>query len=192
MSGAVSVERQKPVMAMDAKKFAMWIFLVSVSMLFIALTSAYIVKKSDGNWLIFDMPQAFVYSTILIVLSSASMHWAYVSTKTNQILQIRAALGLTFILGVLFLVSQWVGWIQLTGQDVFWVGNVAGSFIYVLTGLHGIHLISAFLYLLWVFVMAFRYRVHSKSLLNMEMCATYWHFLGGLWLYLYLFLVLNN
>lgn len=189
----MSIDRQQqPMLSMHPKKFAMWIFLVSVMMLFVAMTSAYVVKKSDGNWLLFDMPQAFLFSTVLIIISSATMHWAFLATKRNQLLQIRAALGLTFVFGVLFLVSQWAGWKQLVNQDVFWVGNVSGSFMYVLTGLHAAHLLSAFIYLLWVFVMAFKYKVHSKSLLNIEMCATYWHFLGGLWLYLYLFLIANN
>ena len=94
--------------------------------------------------------------------------------------------------GFLFLTGQWMAWEQLVEVKAHWVGNVAGSFIYVLTGMHGLHLISALIFVVIVIISAFRYKIHSKSLVQLEMFVTYWHFLGGLWLYLYLFLTLNH
>ncbi|MDP4679356.1 MAG: cytochrome c oxidase subunit 3, partial [Cyclobacteriaceae bacterium] len=105
---------------------------------------------------------------------------------------IRLALGVTFFLGSLFLVGHLMAWGELVEADVFFVGNPAGSFLYVLTGVHGLHLVSAVIFLIVVLISAFQYKIHSKSLVQLEICATYWHFLGGLWLYLYLFLVLNH
>jgi cytochrome c oxidase subunit III len=186
--------KSKPssLLRMHPKKFAMWLFMVSVVMLFAAFTSAYVVKQSDGIWLDFELPNMFDYTTAVIILSSVSMHWALRAARKNLIKMIRLALGVTFFLGSLFLVGQLMAWGELVEADVFFVGNPAGSFLYVLTGVHGLHLVSAVIFLIVVLISAFQYKIHSKSLVQLEICATYWHFLGGLWLYLYLFLVLNH
>lgn len=180
------------VKSVHPKKFAMWLFIVSVIMIFISLSSAYIVKKAEGDWLLFEFPSMFKVTSLIIVLSSISMHWAYISAKRNNIQAIRWSLALTTILAIGFVVGQYISWTELVAQDVFFVGNPAGSFIYVFTGLHALHLIGGVIFLLIVLTNAFKYKVHSKSMAQIEMCATYWHFLGGLWLYLYLFLILNN
>jgi cytochrome c oxidase subunit 3 len=193
MDSAMTLGR-KPynILKMHPKKFAMWLFMVSVVMLFAAFTSAYVVKQSDGVWLDFQLPALFDYTTAIIILSSVSMHWAVIAAKKNLIKMIRVALGVTFVLGSLFLVGQLMAWGELVEADVHFVGNPAGSFLYVLTGVHGLHLVSAVIFLIVVLYSAFQYKIHSKSLVQLEICATYWHFLGGLWLYLYLFLALNH
>ena len=180
------------VRSMNPKKFALWLFIISVTMIFASLTSAYVVKKAEGNWLIFQFPVSFVYTSILIVLSSVSMHFAYLSAKRNNISNIRIGLVISALLAIAFAVGQYMSWSELVAQDVFFVGNPAGSFIYVFTGLHVAHLVGGLVYLFIVLSSSFKYKVHSKKLLSIEMCATYWHFLGGLWLYLYIFLMLNN
>jgi cytochrome c oxidase subunit 3 len=82
--------------------------------------------------------------------------------------------------------------VALVDREVFFVGNPAGSFLYVFTGLHAVHLISGVIFLIIVLISTFRDKVHSKALNTLEMATTYWHFLGGLWLYLFLFLLLNH
>lgn len=180
------------VRSMHPQKFALWLFIISVVMIFAAMTSAYIVKKSEGNWLVFEFPAFFQLTSLLIVLSSGAMHMAYRAAKTNHLLGIRLWLVVTGGLAVLFTIGQYLAWGQLIDQNVFFVGNPAGSFIYVFTGLHAAHLFGGMVFLFIVLYRSFHYQVHSKSLVSIEMCATYWHFLGGLWLYLYLFLILNN
>ena len=193
MDSAMTLGRKPSnILKMHPKKFAMWLFMVSVVMLFAAFTSAYVVKQSDGVWLDFQLPALFDYTTAIIILSSVSMQWAVIAAKKNLIKMIRLALGVTFVLGSLFLVGQLMAWGQLVDADVHFVGNPAGSFLYVLTGVHGLHLISAVIFLIVVLYSAFQYKIHSKSLVQLEICATYWHFLGGLWLNLYLFLALNH
>lgn len=177
---------------MHPKKFALWLFIVSIVMLFAALTSAYVVKQSDGVWLDFELPAMFDYSTLIILISSLVMHLSYYFAKKDEIKKLRIFLVLTGITGALFLYVQYLGWGEMVEQGVFFVGNPAGSFLYVLTGIHGFHLISALIFIAVVIIAAFKYKIHSKSLDQLEMCATYWHFLGGLWLYLYLFLTLNH
>jgi cytochrome c oxidase subunit III len=102
---------------------------------------------------------------------------------------------LTAVLGVSFLIGQWLAWEKMVDMNYYFTGmgsNTSSSFIYVLTGVHGIHLISGVIFLLVVLVSTYRYKVHSKNMVQLEMCATYWHFLGGLWLYLFVFLLLNR
>lgn len=180
------------VRSMHPQKFAMWLFLVSVVMIFISLSSAYIVKKSVGDWLYIDFPSLFQVTTAIIILSSVSMHFAYISAKRNNIKNIRIGLAVTAVLAIAFVVGQFQAWSQLVDGGYHFVGNPASSFIYVFTGLHIVHLLGAIIFLFIVLNKAFKYKVHSKSMVRIEMCATFWHFLGGLWLYLYLFLILNN
>lgn len=186
------VENAEQPIAMHPKKFALWLFIVTVVMIFASLTSAYIVRQSEGNWLEFDLPTIFWYTSVIIVLSSFSLHWAYLSAKKDDLASLRIGMVITSILGFAFLIGQWYSWIALVDKDVFFVGNPAGSFLYVFTGLHALHLISGVIFLIIVLISSFRYQVHSKNLDTMEMCVTYWHFLGGLWLYLFMFLLLNH
>lgn len=186
------IEGAEQPLAMHPKKFALWLFIVSVVMIFASMTSAYIVRMSEGNWLEFDLPDIFWYTSIVIILSSISLHWAYLSAKRDSLDQLRIALLVTAILGVSFLVGQWYSWVALVDQDVYFVGNPAGSFLYVFTGLHAIHLISGVIFLIIVLISSLRFKIHSQNMAQMEMCTTYWHFLGGLWLYLFMFLLLNH
>lgn len=186
------IEGAEQPIAMHPKKFALWLFIVTVVMIFASLTSAYIVRQSEGNWLEFDLPEIFWYNSAVILLSSVALHWAYISAKKDDLAKVRLGMVLTSILGAIFLVGQWYSWGALVDRDVFFVGNPAGSFLYVFTGLHALHLISGVIFLIIVLISSFKYQVHSKNMDTMEMCVTYWHFLGGLWLYLFMFLLLNH
>ncbi|GGF18554.1 cytochrome c oxidase subunit 3 [Echinicola rosea] len=186
------IEGAEQPIAMHPKKFALWLFIVSVVMIFAAMTSAFIVRQGEGNWLDYDLPSILWVTSGIILLSSASMHWAYLSAKNDRISHLKIALTITTALGLVFLVGQWFSWVALVERDVYFVGNPAGSFMYVLTGLHAAHLISGVIFLIIVLISSFRYKIHSKRMNSMEMCATYWHFLGGLWIYLFMFLLLNH
>jgi cytochrome c oxidase subunit III len=190
------VEEAKKPLAMHPKKFALWLFMVSVIMIFGALTSAYIVRQAEGNWLDFDMPPMFWVTTAIILLSSGTMHWAYLSARKDKVENMRIAISITAILGVAFLIGQWMGWSQLVASGIHLVGRdssaVSGSFLYIISGLHGVHVISGVIFVLVVLTAIFRLKVDSKRLTQIEMCTTYWHFLDGLWLYLFLFLLLNR
>ncbi len=184
------VEEPRKTLAMNPKKFAMWLFIGSVVMLFASLTSAYIVRQAEGNWLYFELPSILTVSTIVILLSSVTMQVAYWAAKRDRLEMVKILVTVTSVLGLTFLILQFEGWKALVANQVYLVGNPSGSFLYVITGLHGLHLISAIVFLLIVLVSTYRYRVHSKNLTQIEMCTTYWHFLGGLWLYLFVFLLL--
>ena len=184
------VEEAKRPLSMHPKKFALWLFLVTVFMIFAALSSAYIVRQSDGNWLVFDLPDLFLVTTGIILLSSATMHWAYISVKKDNMEQAKVAVGITTVLGLTFLAGQILAWAELVKNSIHLVGNPSGSFVYIISGLHGLHIIGGIIFLIVVFVSVFEVKIHSKNMLRIEMCVTYWHFLGGLWLYLFVFLLL--
>ncbi len=186
------VEEPKQPLAMNAKKFAMWLFLVSIGMLFAAFSSAYIVRQAEGNWVDFALPTMFYYTTAIIVVSSIFIQWAYFAAKNNQLEKVKLLIGITTVLGISFLVGQVIGWKQMTESSIYLVGNPSGSFVYILTGLHGAHLIGGIVFLLIILIAAFRMKINSKNLLGIELCVTYWHFLGGLWIYLLVFLILNR
>ena len=186
------VEEPKKPISMHPKKFAMWLFIASVVMVFASRTSAYIVRQAEGNWLYFDLPNLFYTTSFVIILSSISMQLAYWAAKKDNPERVKLFITITAILGAIFCVGQVLAWGDLVNDSVYLVGNPSGSFLYVLTGLHALHLISAIIFLLIVLIATFRNRVHSQNLAQIEMCTTYWHFLGGLWLYLFVFLILNR
>ena len=186
------VEEPKKPLAMHPKKFAMWLFMASVMMLFASLTSAYIVREAEGNWLYFELPELFYYTTFIIVISSVTMQWAYFAAKKDAIYQVKLLVSITSVLGLAFLLGQFLAWGELVRNSVYFVGNPSGSFLYVLTGLHGLHIVSAVIFLLIVLNSAIRLKIHSKNMAQMEMCTTYWHFLGGLWVYLFIFFLINR
>lgn len=186
------VEEPKQPLAMHPKKFGMWLFMVTVFMVFAALSSAYIVRRAEGNWALFELPALFWVNTIVILISSGTLHWAYVSARRDNLESVKIATIITAILGIAFMAGQCFAWTELVTNRIHLVGNPSGSFIYIISGLHGAHVVGGVVYLLILLNSTQKGRVHSKSLNQIEMCATYWHFLGGLWLYLFLFLLLNR
>ena len=174
---------------MHPHKFVMWLFIVSIVMIFASLTSAYIVRQGEGEWMNFEMPSIFYYSSAIILLSSVCMHWAVNNARNNNLPLLKVSIILTAIFGGVFLAMQYIGFQDLMEMGVFFDGNVGGSFFYVLVGVHAAHLVSGVIFLLIMVIAAFRYKVHSKQMTKIEICATYWHFLDALWLYLFIFLL---
>jgi len=190
------MEETKPTFAVHPKKFLLWLFIVTIVMMFAAMTSAYLVRSTDGDWLKFDLPNTFLVSTAVIILSSITMQGAYWAAQNNNKQMLIGGMVLTVVLGIAFLALQYEGmFVDLFAQKVFLGGrysNPAGSFVYVLCLLHGFHLITGLIYLLIVLYSSIRGQIHSGELLQIEMCTTYWHFLDLLWIYLFVFLQLNN
>jgi cytochrome c oxidase subunit 3 len=192
MENTLPYQEPEEQLRMHPKKFILWIFMVSIIMLFAGLTSALIVKRAEGNWLEFDLPNAFITSTIVIFASSITMHLSVRSARDNNISMMRLWLIITTVLGFAFLFFQWVGWSQLVDSKVFLADNAAGSFVYVITGAHGAHIISGLVFLTITLAKALQYKIHSLKMNTIEMCATYWHFLDALWLFLFFFLLVNR
>jgi cytochrome c oxidase subunit 3 len=192
---ASAIQQRNTSSGVHPLKFALWLIIISIIMMFAAFTSAYIVRKEEGNWLEYALPNNLVLNSVFIVLSSITMQWAFNTARKDNLRQLKLGLLLTMILGLSFLVGQWEAWVDLVGRKIFFGGadaNPSGSFLYVLMGVHGFHLVTGLIFVLIVLISSLKFKVHSRNLLRIELCTVYWHFLTGLWLYLYLFLTLNH
>jgi cytochrome c oxidase subunit 3 len=173
----------------------LWVGMVSMVMLFAALTSAYVVRQEKGDWLTFELPQLFYVSTAIILLSSVTMNWVLTAAKKNDLNNIKLASFVTFLLGFAFVVCQFKAWGVLVDQKVFFAGkysNAAGSFLYALTGLHLVHLLGGIIAIAVVLIKSLMNKYNSENLLGIRICAIFWHFLDGLWIYLFLFLLFKR
>jgi cytochrome c oxidase subunit III len=183
------VEEPKKPMAMHPKKFGMWLFMASVMMLFMSLTSAYIVRRAEGNWVLYELPTIFTFSTVVVVISSVTMQLGFYFAKRERVALSKNLVVITLLLGLAFLATQYMGLLQLVQEGHYFTGgNVSESFFYVFPWLHGLHIVSALIYLL----IAIRGLIKRPAvdMVQLEMCTTYWHFLGVLWVYLFVFLTL--
>ena len=171
-----------------ALKQLLWIGIISIIMFFAGLTSAYIVRKAEGNWLEFGMPIWFKISSIIVLLSSISLWIATKKIKNGQ--SGTNLLIITLLIGLCFTVSQVQGWKDLVSQGVYLTGegsNPSGSFIYVLTLAHLIHLIGGLVGLIILIIKSALNKISFENPLSVELMSIYWHFIGLLWLYLFLF-----
>lgn len=171
-----------------ATKQLLWIGIAAIIMFFAGLTSAYIVRKAEGNWLEFEMPVWFTISTVAIIASSALLVFAWQNVKEGKN-TFNLLLG-TLILGLFFTYSQVQGWEELVSEGVYLTGegsNPSGSFIYVLTLAHLLHLIGGLVALCITSIKAKQGKYTKENYLGIQLTSIYWHFLGILWLYLFLF-----
>ena len=176
----------------NPKLFLLWGAIISSTMIFAGLTSGYIVRQADPGWMYFELPSLFKASTAIILLSSVSLHWSFISAKKNNLVQVKLALGLTLVLGFAFLILQFYSFNALSNMGVFLDTNPSSSFLYVICFMHAIHIIAGLLGLFSTFIASIRYKVHSQNMLSLKLSSTFWHFLGLLWLYLFIFITING
>jgi cytochrome c oxidase subunit 3 len=173
-------------------KLLLYVSIGSIVMAFAGLTSAYVVTKGGGNGLSFDLPAVFYYSTAIILISSLTINMAIVAARKNNFQQITLWLVITFALGIAFMITQYSAWSELYQNKIYFAGrqsNAAGSFLYVITGLHLAHLTGGLLYLIGVIVRSSKQQFDAQNHLKLKLCAIYWHFLDILWIYLFVFLL---
>jgi cytochrome c oxidase subunit III len=173
-------------------KLLLYVSIGSIVMAFAGLTSAYVVTKGSGAGLTFDLPAVFYYSTAIILISSLTINMSLVAARKNNFQQITLWLVVTFVLGIAFMFTQYIAWTELYQNKIYFAGrqsNAAGSFLYVITGLHLAHLVGGLLYLIGVIVRSTKQQFDAQNYLKLKLCAIYWHFLDALWLYLFIFLM---
>ena len=189
------VQKNNDRLDLAPKKFNMWLFILTSFMFFAAISSGFIVYSgSKGHGLNVIMPDAFKYSTITIILSSVTLFLAQRAAKGLQFGKQRMFLWLTFLLGVAFFVIQVYAWYVLAYKMGIHLTdpNASRSFVYIFTGMHLLHIIAAILLLLNTLWGAYKNIPQVKNLFKMEMTSIFWHFLGIIWIYLYVFLLLNQ
>ena len=176
------------------KKFNMWIFIFTSFMFFAALTSGFIVYTGGREHAInIILPKAFMYSTTVIIISSITMFIASRAAKRLEFGKQRLFLWLTLALGVLFFAIQIYGWSILIKMGVYFINpNASQSFIYVFTGMHLIHIFAGLLLIINTLWRSYKNVPQAKNLFGMEMSGIFWHFVDIIWIYLYVFLLLNQ
>jgi cytochrome c oxidase subunit 3 len=169
-------------------KFTLWVAIGSIIMMFAGLTSAYIVKSNQAGWQNVQTPQVFWYSTAAILLSSVVLQMALRSLKQREMNRYRQLMAVTVILGAAFIVLQWNGFQQLWNSGIQFKGVAgAGQFLYVIFGLHALHVLGGIIALIVLTIKAFFGRTKVYGSTGMEVMAIYWHFVDLLWIYLLVF-----
>ncbi len=171
-------------------KQMLWFSMISMTMMFAGLTSAYVVSKNREDWVDFELPQAFYVSTILIVLSSITFYFAKSFVKQNKNTVATPLLVLTLLLGLGFVYFQFQGFKQLIDAGLYFTGkesNVSSSFLYVITLAHLVHIFAGIIVLITVLYQNIKGKYTSTNFLGLELGAIFWHFVDLLWVYLFLF-----
>lgn len=184
----VSTQRKK----IHPHKFTLWVAIASIIMMFAGLTSAYIVKGSLPGWSTIEMPTLFYYSTAVMLLSSVSVQIALKAFKERNMPQYRRLITVTAILGIAFVVMQILAFMQLWDRGLTLQGSAgAGQFLYIIFGLHALHVIGGVVALLAMFIKAFSSKMRNYDPVSIELASTYWHFVDFLWIYLFIFFIMS-
>jgi len=186
MATVMNVQRER----IHPHKFTLWVGIGSIIMMFAGLTSAYIVKRSQSGWVMLEIPVLFWVSTITILMSSVSIHFALKSFRKRDLDRYRKLLYLTLLLGSAFLVMQVLGFFMYRDMDIRLTGagsNASHSFILAIAGLHGLHVVGGILALGYIAFKASNVSRREYNIVPAEIIATYWHFVDVLWIYLILF-----
>jgi len=173
-------------------KLLLMFAMISMVMMFAGLTSAFVVSKSRVDWLKdFQLPSAFFYSTAVIIGCSVTFHLAKKAIQKDNQKATTGFLLATLVLGVLFVVLQFVGFGQIVESGYYFTGaesSITTTFLYIVTVVHLLHLAGGLISLLIIIYNHFKQKYSSTQTLGIELGAMYWHFLDLLWVYLFLFL----
>ena len=174
-----------------AKKMMLWFGMISMSMTFAGLTSAYVVSSSRSDWIQqIELPFAFTISTLLIILSSGTFYLALKMLKAQNKIVTQGLLAITFALALTFIYFQFQGFRAIIEQGYYFTGpesSITTSYLYVLVLLHLLHLTAGIVIVLNVFFNTLKNKYVPINILGFELALTFWHFLDFLWVYLFLF-----
>ena len=185
-----TLEQEYKSAKIKSAKPMLWVSMISMTMMFAGLTSAYVVSRKRNDWVSFDLPDAFYTSTTLIVLSSITFLLAKFFIKKDNRQLTTVFLMSTFLLGVGFIFFQFEGFNELFNAGFVFAGEhstVKSSFIYGITLAHIAHIAAGIVVLLVVIFNHFNKKYSSKDTLGLELGAIFWHFVDILWIYLFLF-----
>jgi cytochrome c oxidase subunit 3 len=169
-----------------------WVLLASITMMFAAFTSALIVRKGGSNdWYHFALPPILYFNSTVLIISSVTVEIArrqiraLLSGTQEKASHPTRWLYITFFLGLVFVMGQYAAWLDLRSQGLFLATNPSSSFFYLLTCIHALHVLGGMAAMARVLL-----KLHRSTLRIITLDATtrYWHFMGGLWLYLLCFL----
>lgn len=190
----VSTGAKTGVFKIHPHKFAMWLAIGTIAMMFAGFTSAYIVQKAQVPWRHFSLPSIFYVSTVLIIVSSLTLHMAVKSYKAKNMPAYKIYILLTLVLGTAFGICQLMGFNTLNNlaEPVRVSGNPSEGFLFIITGTHLLHILGGVLALLIVSISAFIKSKRSENSVGLEVISYYWHFVDILWIYLFIFFLVNQ
>lgn len=179
----------------------MALILFGITAMFLATTVAYVYTRIEHGLPKIDVPVVFLFNTVVLVGSSATLQWAVNSYKKDATEDYKAALFATIVLSFLFLIAQIYGWKTLFQQDIFVNSDNAASYLYLISALHFAHVIAGLPFLLQFYISARKKMIEPVSVLvyftdpsrrlRLKMITWYWHFLDALWIYLIVFFFIN-
>jgi cytochrome c oxidase subunit 3 len=167
---------------MPTAKIALGVFLAVVGCLFALFASAYFMRMALSDWQPMPVPRMLWINTGILVLASVALHIAVTASRKHQIETTRLALATAALTTVGFLIGQLLAWRELTATGYFLTGNPANSFFYLLTGLHGLHIVGGLVALSRTGLRAWHGVADEKLALSVDLCAMYWHFLLFIWI----------
>ncbi|MCU0432625.1 MAG: cytochrome c oxidase subunit 3 [Bacteroidia bacterium] len=194
MEGTIELRNEEKQRLQKGQRGLLGLGIFSIVMLFAGLTSAYVVRRDGGEWYSLIMPDIFKVSTAIILFSSLTINFALWAFKKNKKQLGVILMSVTLLLGMGFCFTQVLGWEELTRNGIFFVSPdkqpalISGSFLYLFTGLHLLHLAGGFIALIITTIKSAMGAYNSSNTHGVQLCSTYWHFLDGLWIYLFLFL----
>ena len=174
-----------------AKRMMLWLGMISMSMTFAGLTSAYVVSSSRADWIQqIDLPFDFTISSLIIILSSVTFYLAFRMLKMKNLKITLLLLIITLSLALAFIYFQIQGFNGIIEKGYYFTGpesSITTSYLYILVLLHIAHLVAGIITILYVLFNSFKGVYFNGNTLGFELALTFWHFLDILWLYLYLF-----
>lgn len=191
---AVMTQKDNRFFNFNASKFGLWVGLASITMMFAAFSSAYMVRQAAGNWLEFQLPSMFFYSTAVLLSSSVFLQLSYRFFVKEQFSLYKAFMLTAFVLGIIFVLLQYEAWMQMFEMGIDLKRNPSGSFVYVISGVHAAHVLGGVSTLIVALIHAFFLPkvVTQKRKNRFQLVLYYWHFVDILWVYLLLFFVFQR
>ncbi|QHW00510.1 cytochrome c oxidase subunit 3 [Spirosoma endbachense] len=182
-------------------RFMVWLGIASSVMLFTILLVTYIIRRTGPDWADVKLPNVFLISTVVIVLSSFTLNNATQAFRHERFGSYRTNIATTLVLGTLFILLQGWGWRQMILAGIKLEGNPAGGFVYIISGIHLLHILIGLIFLVIAlaealrrrpYVDSFVYSVNPPNQLKIRLITLYWHFVDILWVGLFVFLLIHH
>jgi len=175
-------------------KLALWVAIGSIIMMFVSITSAYVVRRASGNWYEFKLPDIFFLNTLVIVASSVTLQLSYNAFVKGREKMYKSMMLSTLVLGLAFVVLQYQGWVALDAMGATFTINPSSSFVYVISGMHAAHVLGGVAALIVALIHAFSlpYKPTQRRKDRFSLVVQYWHFVDVLWVYLIGFFMLQS
>ena len=175
----------------DASRSGIWVGIFAITMSFAAFTSALFVRQASGDWTHLVVPPLLYMNTVVLLISSFTLEISHRTIARGLEVEASALrsslrwLSVTLALGLTFVAGQYLAWRKLAAQGLYLATNPNSSFFYVFTGMHGLHVLGGIAALAYLIGRLTGSR-SAFRLSTFDATAIYWHFMGGLWLYLLL------